>query len=233
MQIAILCGGLATRLGNISKNTPKSMINIEGKPFLEYQINELKKQNVKDFVLCVGHLSEQIKDYFGDGKSFDVEIKYSHDGDIPLGPIGALKKAQPLLDDVFFTLYGDSFVFADCAKIYNFFTKQNTLGLMTVFHNHDQHDKSNVIIKDGKVVQYSGKKTQDMKYVDYGLSIFKKETLNIIPENTFFSTKDLFTKLVEQNQLLGFEMSKRFYHIGNLESLEEFRNYIKNRKQNL
>jgi len=230
MQMVILCGGLATRLGNIAKNTPKSMIPVQGKPFLEHQIEQLKKHQVKDIVLCVGHLSEKIETYFGNGKKFDVNIQYSHDGDKPLGPIGALKKAELLLNDVFFTMYGDSYVFVDYKKVYNHFIKQDKLAMMTVYYNHNKHDKSNLIVKNGKVIQYSGTKTKDMTYIDYGVNIYKKKTLDIIPKNTFFSTKDLYTNLAKQNQLLAFEIKKRFYHIGNLESLEEFRNYIKNTK---
>ena len=72
MQLVILCGGLATRLGSLSKNTPKSMMDVNGKPFLQYQINYAKQYGVTDIVLCVGHLSDHIKDYFGDGTDFDV-----------------------------------------------------------------------------------------------------------------------------------------------------------------
>ena len=82
MQIVILCGGLATRLGNITKHTPKSMIEINGKPFLEYKIEQLKRQSVRNIVLCVGHLSEKIVEYFGNGKNFGVNIRYSNDGTV-------------------------------------------------------------------------------------------------------------------------------------------------------
>ena len=94
MQIVIFCGGLATRLGSLAKNIPKSMIDFNGKPFLEYQINNVKKQGIKDIVLCVGHLSKKIEEYFGNGSKLDVNIQYSYDGEKPLGPIGALKKAE-------------------------------------------------------------------------------------------------------------------------------------------
>ena len=106
MQIVILCGGLATRLGDLVKNIPKSMIEIDGKPFLEYQIENLKENSIRDIVLCVGHLSEKIESYFQDGSGFGVNIKYSHDGDKLLGPIGAVKNAENLLEDIFFITAG-------------------------------------------------------------------------------------------------------------------------------
>ena len=72
MQIIILCGGLATRMLPITEKIPKSMIEIKDKPILWYQIMLLKKQGIKKIVLCVGHLSEYIREYFKDGKKFGI-----------------------------------------------------------------------------------------------------------------------------------------------------------------
>ncbi|RLF31559.1 MAG: nucleotidyl transferase [Thermoplasmata archaeon] len=228
MQMVILCGGLATRLGNLAKNTPKSMIKIDGKPFLWYQIENLKKQGIKNLILCVGHLSEKIIEYFGDGTKHDINITYSHDGDKPLGPIGALKKAEPLLQDVFFIMYGDSYLTVDYLKVYDFFKKHDRLGCMVVYKNNDKYDKSNLIVKNNMVVEYSKEKqSRDMIYIDYGTSILRKKSLEIIPPNTFYTTGEFFSNLIKQKQLLAYEVKKRFYHIGNPEALREFKEYIK------
>ena len=159
MQIVILCGGLATRLGDIAKNNPKSMIEINGKPFLEHQIELLKKQSITDILLCVGYLSEKIMDYFGDGKNFGVNIRYSYDGDKRLGPIGAVKNAEFLLDDIFFIMYGDSYVFVDFGKIYQHFLKRKKLALMTIYKNYDKYDKSNVAVNNSDIIRYNKEKT--------------------------------------------------------------------------
>jgi len=230
MQMVILCGGLATRLRSLTKDTPKSMIQIKSKPFLEYQIEELKRHSITDIVLCVGYLSDQIEKYFGNGEKFGVDICYSSDKKNPLGPIGALKKAEPLLKDTFFTIYGDSYVFVDFNKVYSYFQEQNKLALMVVYQNYDKFDKSNIIIKDGSIKQYGGENTKEMTYIDYGVSLFRKKTLNSIPKNTFFSTKDLFSNLVKQDELLAFEVKKRFYHIGTPEALAEFKKYVETKK---
>jgi len=230
MQMVIICGGLATRLGNLSKNIPKSMIDIEGKPFLLYQIENLKKNNIKDILLCVGHLSEKIIDYFGDGKKFGVNITYSYDKDKALGPIGAVKNAEKLLDDEFFIMYGDSYLSVDFQDAYNYFKKNNKPSMMVVYKNNDKFDKSNLIIKDNLVVGYGDKeRTKDMKYIDYGTSLLTKNCLKFVPNNEFFSTGKFFSKLIKERNLRAYEVFKRFYHIGNPESLEEFRNFIKNR----
>jgi len=224
--MVILCGGLATRLGNLSKNTPKSMIKIKGKPFLEYQIENLKKHSITNIVLCVGHLSKQIEDYFGNGEKLDVNICYSYDEDKPLGPIGALKNAEDLLEDTFFIMYGDSYVFVDFKKVYSYFSKQNKRALMVVYQNFDKFDSSNIIINNELITKYSGEKTKEMTYIDYGISLFRKRTLKDIPTGVFYSTNDLFTNLTKQKQLLAFEVKKRFYHIGTPEALAEFKKYV-------
>ncbi|MCX6666454.1 MAG: sugar phosphate nucleotidyltransferase [Euryarchaeota archaeon] len=226
MQIVILCGGLATRLGDLAKDTPKSMVLIEGKPFLEHQITFLKYHGVTDIILCVGYLAEKIKDYFDDGKRFGIHIQYSHDGDKPLGPIGALKKAEPLLEDIFFTMYGDSYVFVEFNTVYSYFTNHRYPALMIVYKNKDKYDRSNLIVHNSKVTCYNGEKVKEMVYIDYGISIFKKKVLDIIPKNTFFSTNEFFSDLVAKKQLFALDVNKRFYHIGNPEALEEFKTFV-------
>ena len=230
MQIVILCGGLATRLGDLAKNTPKSMIQIKDKPFLEYQIENVKKHSITDIVLCVGHLSEQIEDYFGSGEKLGVNINYSYDKDKPLGPIGALKNAETLLQDPFFIMYGDSYIFVDFKKVYTYFSKQDKLALMTIYQNFDKFDSSNIITNHKLVTKYGGEKTKETTYIDYGVSLLKKKILEDIPADTFYSTNDLFSKLVRQKELLAYEIKKRFYHIGTPEALEEFKKYVETKK---
>jgi len=227
MQIVILCGGLATRLGNIAKDTPKSMLKIKDKPFLQYQIEKLKKQKINDIILCVGHLSEQIENYFGNGKKFGVNIKYSYDKDKLLGPIGALKNAEDLLEDIFFIMYGDSYLNLDFIKIHTYFIQYSKLGLMVVYKNFNKYDKSNLIVKNNLIVAYGEKeRNKDMNYIDYGTSILRKKSLKIIPNNTFYTTGQFFSDLISKKELLAFEVKERFYHIGNPDALREFKKYI-------
>ena len=231
MQIAIICGGLATRLRNLAESTPKAMIDINGKPFLEYQIEMLKKQNIKDIVLCVGHLSDKIKDYFGDGKKFGVDIKYSYDGEKKLGPMGAIKNAEPFLKKDFFIMYGDSYIFVDFKDVYNFYKKNDEHVTMVVYKNENKYDKSNLIIENNKVIYI--RDTDEIKkvdYIDYGTSILNKKALEVIPKNTFCSTVEFFKEMIVKNKLLAYEVKKRFYHIGTPKALEEFRSYIKNQE---
>jgi len=228
MQIVILCGGLATRLSHLTKYTPKSMVEIEGKPFLEYQIENLKKQSIKDIVLCVGHFSEKIEEYFGNGEKFDVNIRYSCDKEKLLGAIGALKNAEHLLKDTFFIMYGDSYINVDFHKIRDHFMQHDKPALMVVYKNQDKYDRSNLIVQDNMVIGYGEKeRTRDMIYVDYGTSVLRKKILENVPKDTPYSTEQFFSELVKKRELMAFEVQERFYHIGDLEALEEFRSHIR------
>jgi len=159
MQVAILAGGLATRLGDLTRNRPKSLVQIQGKPFLEYQLELLKRGGIEDIVLCIGHMGEQIEQRLGDGRRYGVSIKYSHEDKL-LGTAGALKKAEALLDDPFFTMFGDSFVNLEFSRVMSYFHSHNKLALMTVYRNHDRYDRSNTEV-EGNLVKRFSKKRKD------------------------------------------------------------------------
>ncbi len=228
MQIVILCGGKATRLYPLTKKIPKSMMRFEGKPFLEQQLDLLKKNRIFDIVLCVGYKAEQIKKYFGDGKNFGVEIKYSSDKKRLLGTGGALKKAENLLEDSFLVMWGDSYLPFNFQKAIKFFKKSNKPGMMIVFKNLNKYEPSNVEVKNNLVKSYSKKrKTKKMKYIDYGISIYRKEVLKHLPKNQICDLTKLQQALIKKRQLLAYPAEKRFYQIGSPDGLEELKNYIK------
>ena len=228
MQIVILCGGKATRLYPLTKKIPKSMMRFEGKPFLEQQLDLLKKNRIFDIVLCVGYKAEQIKKYFGDGKNFGVEIKYSSDKKKLLGTGGALKKAENLLEDSFLVMWGDSYLPFNFQKAIKFFKKSNKPGMMIVFKNLNKYEPSNVEVKNNLVKSYSKKrKTKKMKYIDYGISIYRKEVLKYLPRNQVCDLTKLQQALIKKRQLLAYPAEKRFYQIGSPDGLEELKNYIK------
>ena len=116
IQVVILAGGLATRLGDLTKNRPKSLVEIQGKPFLAYQLELLKNDGITDIVLCTGHLGTQIEETFGDGSNYGMHIRYSRENKTA-GYAGALKNAGPLLNDIFTVMYGDSYLFPDFPKM--------------------------------------------------------------------------------------------------------------------
>jgi NDP-sugar pyrophosphorylase family protein len=227
MQVAILAGGLATRLRPVTEQIPKSMVEIVGKPFLEYQVELLRRNDVCDIVLCVGHLSEQIKDYFGDGTRYGVHLTYSDEGEQRLGTGGALKLAEPALADVFFVLFGDSYLMLDYRAIMDYFLARDRQGLMVVYHNENRYDSSDVLVEDGLVTAYDkGHPVPGMIYINHGLSIMRKQILAAAPSNTPFTLETLMRQVTSQGQLLAFETKQRFYEIGSFAGLQAMRQLV-------
>ncbi len=232
MQIVILAGGKATRLKPLTQNIPKSMIRIGDKPFLQHQIELLKDNGIYDIILCVGHLSHKIKEYFGDGKRFGVKIRYSDEGEDLLGTGGALKKAEPMLKDEFFLMYGDSYLLVDYKAIESYHKKFKKFCLLVVYENHNLYDKSNVGIKDGWVTVYDKTNRKgDLIHIDAGLSILKKEVLTLIPSQKPSPLEELYQKIVAQRKMLAYEVTQRFYEIGSHQGLKELKNLIEEKTQ--
>lgn len=225
--IAILAGGLATRLYPKTMTIPKAMLEVLGEPFISHQMLLVKNKGITRVVLCVGHYGQQIRDYVKNGYQFGLSIEYSFDGDKLLGTGGALRNALPLLDDFFWVMYGDSYLNTDFRSILDYFITQDKLGLMTVFKNEDEWDRSNILYMDRKIVSYDKRNpTPDMKHIDYGLALLRKEAVEEIAESGVFDLADLYKRLIERGEMLGYEVNERFYEIGSLEGLQETSDYL-------
>lgn len=224
MQAVILCGGKGVRLRPLTSKVPKPIVPINGRPFLEHQILYLKKHGIKDFVFCAGYLWEKIKEYFNDGSRFGVKISYSIEHSL-LGTGGALKNAKNLLWKKFFVIYGDSYLPINYKKVYEKAEELNKIGVLVVYNNEkDTHVKNNVVLnKDGLVTRYDKEIIdRSMKYVDAGVSVFKKEVLNFIIQSKNVSLeKDVFKKLINAKQLAAIKTKQRFYDIGTAKRLKE------------
>ena len=221
--MVILAGGLGTRLRPLTSEVPKALIPIGGKPFLHHQIDLLKRRGIRDIVLCVGHLGDRVKDYFGDGRWLGVRIRYSEEEGHLLGTAGAIKNAEPLLRDDFFLMYGDSYLMIDYREVMRYFRRFDRLGLMVVWRNVDRFERSNVMVEGNLVTAYNkDQKSPDMVYINYGLSVLRKEALAFIPAGRPFSQEDFYQILIDQGELLTFEVEQRFYEIGSPKGLEEF-----------
>lgn len=227
MQCVILAGGLATRLRPVTEKIPKSLIKIKNKTFLEYQIGLLEKNDIFDIVLCVGYLGEQIEDYFGNGKRFGVNIRYSYERGQLLGTGGALRNAIGLLNDEFFILYGDSYLDTDYKKVEDYFFGINHSALIVAYKNENRWDKSNVVFKNG-IVEVFDKENHapEMQYIDYGLSILSKGIIEEIPEKITYDLADLYKKLAKERRLAGYEVFNRFYEVGSKKGLKDFGDFI-------
>jgi NDP-sugar pyrophosphorylase family protein len=229
--VAILCGGLATRLRPLTTNIPKSLIDVAGRPFIEHQLAGLHKQEVSRVILCVGHRGEMLREVIGDGERFGMQIPYVFDGPRLLGTGGALKAAGRLLDGAFFVLYGDSYLKVDYAAVADFFDATGTLGLMTVYRNDGKWDTSNVVYEEGRILLYDKKNPAPvMRHIDYGLCMLKTKALERVPADQPYDLALLFEGLVKESQLAGFEVFQRFYEIGTIDGLTETRDLLEHMK---
>ncbi|RQH08349.1 nucleotidyltransferase family protein [Paraburkholderia dinghuensis] len=222
LPVAILAGGLATRLRPITEKIPKALVDVAGEPFVFRQLRYLRDQGIRRVVLCVGFLGELVQDAVGDGSQFDIDVAYSTDGDILLGTGGALKRALPLLGEHFFVLYGDSFLPVDFAPIEIAFMASGKKALMTVLKNEDRWDKSNVLFRDGNLVEYNKRDPRlEMEYIDYGLGALDGGALDTYPDDKPFDLADVYHTLSLEHQLAGYEVHQRFYEIGSHSGLKE------------
>src|SRR5258708_875780 len=154
LPLAILAGGLATRLRPVTEQVPKALISVGGEPFLAHQLRLLRDAGIQRAVLCVGYLGEKIQEYAGDGSAFGLSLTYSFDGPTPLGTAGAIRKALPYLGEAFFVLYGDSYLLADFRAIQEALFDSRKDALMTVFRNEGRWDNSNVEYRDDEIIAY-------------------------------------------------------------------------------
>lgn len=227
LPVVILAGGLATRLRPVSETIPKALVEVAGRPFIDWQLDYLRAQGVEEVVLCVGHLGEQIQQYLGDGKKIGLKICYSFDGPQLLGTGGAIKKTLHLLGSHFFILYGDSFLSVDFSMVEKTYRLNNQLALIAVFKNHNQWDKSNVLFVNGQLIDYNKYSPKSgMTYIDYGLGLVSAKIFDAYSQNVFFDLADVYQHLATQKQLLGYEVHERFYEIGSHQGLKETEEYF-------
>lgn len=261
LPVAILAGGKATRMQHISLSKPKSVVNINGEPFIAHQLRLLRSCGLQDVVLCVGHLGEQIVEVVGNGHQFGMRISYSFDGPIPLGTGGAIKRALDKLPDSFFVLYGDSYLECDYRLVQEAFKysskeqqsaesgvsttcEENShertadrlfwpefrgeiLALMTVYLNEDSWDKSNVEIYEDHLVTYDKQeRTSRMKYIDYGLGVFKRTAFDTVPDDCSYDLATLYQEILDGGQLAAYEIKQRFYEIGSPTGLRDLKEHL-------
>jgi NDP-sugar pyrophosphorylase family protein len=227
LPVAILAGGLATRLRPITETIPKALVDVAGEPFIFHQLKYLHQQGVRQVILCIGYLGEMIQAQVGDGARFGLQVKYSLDGSKLLGTGGALRQALPLLQNQFFVLYGDSFLPINFSLVEHAFKASGKAALMTVLKNNNLWDKSNVLVRGGELIEYNKETPRpDMAYIDYGLGVLSSTVLNAYPATIAFDLADVYHALSVQGQLAGYEVKERFYEIGSYSGLKETEAYF-------
>ena len=230
LPVAILAGGLATRLHPITKTMPKALVPVAGRPFVLWQLEYLRDQGVSRVVLCTGYRSTQIEQIVGNGSQFGIVVEYSDDGATLLGTGGALGKALPLLGPEFFVLYGDSFLSVSFSTVEQAYYGSDRPGLMTVYRNEGEWEASNVVFNNGQVLEYNKTKPRhDMAYIDYGLGVLSKSVVEHYCQEKVFDLATVYEALANARQLAGFEVVERFYEIGSPDGLAQTEEYLRSK----
>jgi D-sedoheptulose 7-phosphate isomerase len=230
LPLALLAGGLATRMRPLTERVPKSLLEVAGRPFIVHQLELLRAAGIGRVVICLGHLGEQIQAVVRDGGDFGLEVSYSSDGEAPLGTGGAILQALPFLGESFFVLYGDSYLEVDYGAVEAAFLRSGRLALMTVFRNAGRWDTSNVLVEGDRVARYAKRQpVPEMQFIDYGLGVWSRRALAGYAPGDRFDLAGVYERLAAAGELGAWEVTTRFYEIGSPGGLEETSRHLEGR----
>ena len=220
----ILSGGKGTRVKKFTKYIPKCLIDINGKPFLYYQLKFLKKNKIKNVIISTGYKSEKIEEYLKNNINF-INYKIINDGNELLGTGGATVNSLQYLKNNFFIIYGDSYL---NFRLFDMIKKKNQM-IMALLKNKNKYDKSNVKFTNTENIRYfnNKKKIKKLLYIDYGVSYVNKTIFHGISEKTKFNLSKFYEKISKKNMINGFIVKKRFYEVGSYKGIRDLKRYLK------
>ena len=216
----------------LTETVPKTLLNVNGRPFADYQLAWLAGQGITDVVYSIAHFGTMIRDFAGDGSRWGLKVRFVDEGQTLLGTAGALRLAldRHVLNEHFCVLYGDSYLRMDLLEAWRAFELSGKPALMTVLRNEGQWDVSNVDFRNGELVVYDkrpGPHRNSMRYIDYGLSIVSRSAIEeLIPSGRKADLADFFNELSARGDLSGFEVSQRFYEIGSPQGLADLEYFL-------
>jgi NDP-sugar pyrophosphorylase family protein len=213
MKVAMLAGGLGTRLGELARDLPKPMVAIGERPFLELVIDAFAASGLRDFVLLTGHRGDLIEKHFGDGSRFGVRIEYSRERQ-PLGTGGAVRQAGHLLGDRFLLTYGDVLRRFD----YDRFVRQHLDPCLAVYQ---RLSVGNTDIEGHRVTRFD-KHAPELPYIDAGFCVMPASVIGLLPEKGSFE-EIVFPQLVRERRLTCEIVDRNFFEIGTPEDLARTR----------
>lgn len=217
MIVAVLCGGFGTRLGELTRDVPKPMIPIGGRPYLERVLESFAATGLQDFVLLTGYRHEAIEQHFGDGARFGVRIAYSRESQ-PLGTGGALRDARPLLGERFVLTYGDVLRRYD----YGRFVREHARNALAVYPRLTIGN-ADVAGVPPLVTRYD-KRAPELPYIDAGFSVMQTDTLDLLPEAGPCSFEEIvYATLAARGELEAEVVDHGFHDIGTPEELARTR----------
>jgi len=230
LPVAILAGGLATRLHPLTNHVPKSLLRVAGRPFIFHQLDLLREQGVGRVVLCLGHMGQQIRTAVEASLAPGLAVSYSFDGARLLGTGGALRQALPLLGEEWIVLYGDSYLRCSLRQLQAAYRVSHRPALMAVLRNDNRSDRSNVLLSDGRLLAYDKRAPRpDMAHIDFGVSVLSRTVFAPYGHADTLDLADIFHDLSLRDELAAFEVVERFYEIGSLQGLKDTEEFLSRR----
>jgi MurNAc alpha-1-phosphate uridylyltransferase len=225
---AVLAGGLGTRIASLTGDTlPKALVPIAGEPFLHHKLSELRRLGAGRVVLVLGHRAEPIIEYVGDGHPWGLDVVVVEDGPTLLGTGGALKRAAPLLPDRFWVTYGDTLLDVDLAAAERRAEEAGWEAVLTVLHNRDRWQPSNVRLDGDLVVSYTKAPPPGThEHIDYGYLYLTNRAVTA-PAEDAFDLGVVMEELVAARSLGSFEAQVPFHTIGTPDELRETETWIR------
>jgi NDP-sugar pyrophosphorylase family protein len=220
MQVAILAGGLGQRLRPLTETVPKPLVAVHGRPFLDYQLRLLRRHGATRVVMMTGYLGAKIQAEFGDGAEYGLALTYSRET-TPLGTGGALKLAEPLLDETFMVVNGDTYLDMDYAAAARAFAAADCDALMAVYDNPGQAlAPNNVLVACGMVARYDKDDSRGLTHIDAGVYAFRRSLLTGLTAGQRYALeRDLIPRLAHRGRLMAYSVGQRYYDIGTLDRL--------------
>jgi len=233
-QAVILAGGRGLRLRPLTDQTPKPMVLIHGRPFLEHLIELLKKNGISEVVFLLGYLPEKISKHFDDGSRFGIKINYS------VTPVGdengtRVRKAKVFFKKYFLLLYGDNFWPLNLENLADFYQKQKVPVVVTVYRNDKDYTpylrKNNIRVdNDGYIGKYDPRgEDPTLNGIDAGFFIIDRDIVNSFPRKNF-SLEEFLPNLIKKRQLAGYLTDLPYYSLTNFEKLELTKKFLKTKK---
>jgi NDP-sugar pyrophosphorylase family protein len=231
-QAVVLAGGLATRMRPHTETVPKSMLEVAGRPFVDWQLELLASAGIREVVICIAHLGNQIRDHVGDGRRYGLAVEWSEEPPgVLLGTAGALRAALSHLRPRFLVTYGDSYLpFDYLAPLQLLAAHDDCDGVMAVLHNRGQWDASNVVSDGSWVVRYEkGSADPSFDHVDYGAMALRREIIAALPAGQRLGLDAVQHELAARHRLRSYVARDRFYEVGSPAGLAELDGYLRAR----
>ena len=226
MQAVVIAGGLATRMLPRTETVPKSLLEVAGRPFVDWQLELLAASGVSEVVMCVAHLGDQIRARVGDGHAYGLRVAWSEETQL-LGTAGAVRNALALLAPAFVVTYGDSYLPFDYAAPLRLLGADCD-GVMAIFKNDGAWERSNVVTDGTWVLRYEKAMTEPaFDHVDYGATALRRDVIAALPEGKPHGLDAIQRDLAARRRLRAYVAHDRFFEIGSPDGLADLDRHLR------